>query len=66
MSFGLSKFKTREAMAEYLDGIHHIYGKSSRTGNAIDFMRKVYFAPREVRPDVTKVMIVITDGHSKW
>ena len=65
MSFGLSKFKTREAMAEYLNGIDHIYGKSSRTGNAIDFMRKVYLAPPEVRSDVTKVMVVITDGHFK-
>ncbi|XP_055863253.1 cartilage matrix protein-like [Biomphalaria glabrata] len=65
VSFNLNTYSTKEDVISAIGRISHKQGQSTDTGEGIKYMREVQMSDAVVRPGVTKIGLVITDGNSQ-
>nr|AAZ80783.1 matrilin [Biomphalaria glabrata] len=65
IGFNLTTYDTKDEVIEAIGRIPHKAGLRTDTGRAIQYMHEAQLANGVVRPGVTKVSIVITDGNSQ-
>ncbi|KAI8783071.1 cartilage matrix protein, partial [Biomphalaria glabrata] len=65
VSFNLNTYSTKEDVISAIGKISHKHGQSTDTGEGIKYMREVQMSDAVVRPGVTKIGLVITDGNSQ-
>ncbi|KAH9515009.1 hypothetical protein Btru_021656 [Bulinus truncatus] len=65
IGFNLTTYDTKEEVIDAIGKIPHKAGLYTDTGKAIKYMHQYQLADGIVRPGVTKIGIVITDGNSQ-
>ncbi|KAI8783076.1 collagen alpha-6(VI) chain, partial [Biomphalaria glabrata] len=63
-SFNLNTYTTKEDVLNAIGKISHEQGNATYTNKGIKYMRERQLSNAVVRPGVTKIGLVITDGDS--
>ncbi|KAK6968142.1 cartilage matrix protein, partial [Biomphalaria glabrata] len=63
-AFNLTTFNTKEDVISAIGRINQVEGGQTKTDMGINYMREVQLNAAVVRPGVTRIGLVITDGDS--